>query len=117
MTGDLGYLLVSDDFTFSNVFNYIQTTIGGEYDISKSIYLKANVRARFSVDKKGSVPIFVSDNFTSSSTKYGPEALKTNSSTYNLFADLSFGYNLSSSPTFGEFLIFDHLLLHFIFLP
>lgn len=107
LTGDLGYLLVSDDFTFSNVFNYIQTTIGGEYDISKNLYLKANVRARFSVDKKGSVPIFVSDNFTSSSTKYGPEALKTNSSTYNLFADLSFGYNLSSSPTFGEFLIFD----------
>ena len=105
--GDLAYMFTCDSFFQSEVRNYVQATIKGSCDFTKMLYLTASVRARFSVDGKGSVPVFIYDNFTSRTISYGATCLRTESSLFNLFSDLTFGLNILSSPTFGEFLIFD----------
>lgn len=104
---DLGYLLTSDGFLAKNPRNYLQFSVKGNYDITKAVYFSIFGRVRFSVDGKGSVPVFIYDNFTSQSIGYGATALRTESALFNLFIDASFGFKLLSSPTFGEFLIFD----------
>lgn len=105
--GDVGYQLVGDAFLNRNPRNYVQVTASGEYNITHSLYLDASVRARFSVDGKGSVPVFIYDRFTSMTTHYGVRSLKTESSLMNLFINSSFGYNFASNPTFAETLIFE----------
>lgn len=106
---DAGYLLVGDSIVFENPRNYIEVSLKDEYNFTPSIYVSGSVRGRFSIDGKGSVPVFVSDNFTSNTLLYGASSLKTNSSVYNLFADATFGYKFKKAPTFGEFLILDNL--------
>ncbi len=105
--GDIGYMFTSDSFFQSEVRNYVQATIKGSCDFTRMLYLTASVRARFSVDGKGSVPVFIYDNFTSRTISYGATCLRTESSLFNLFSHLTFGLNILSSPTFGEFLILD----------
>ncbi len=107
-SGDIGYILTSTGFLVKDVKNYVQVTVKGEMDITKMIYMTLSGRARFSVDKKGSVPIFIYDNFTSQTIGYGASALRTDSSIFNIFIDGTFGLRILSSPTFGEFLIFDN---------
>ncbi len=104
--GDFAYLLTSDNF-LSNPRNYLQGTLKCGYDITDVIHTTVSVRGRFSVDGKGSVPVFIYDNFTSGTTSYGATALRTTSSLFNIFMDARIGMKLLSSPTFGEFLIFN----------
>ena len=105
--GDVGYLFTCDSFFHSLLRNYVQATLRGSCDFTKMLYLTASARVRFSVDGQGSVPVFIYDNFTSRTISYGATCLRTESSLFNLFSDLTFGLNILSSPTFGEFLILD----------
>ncbi len=105
---DLGYLLTSEGFLAKKPRNYLLFSVKGSYDITEIIYFSVSGRVRFSVDGRGSVPVFIYDNFTSQSIKYGAQSLRTNSSLFNLFINASVGFRLLSSPTFGEFLIFDN---------
>ncbi len=115
VSADTGYFLTSTGFLTKDVKNYLQVTLKGQYDITKMLYITLSGRARFSVDKKGSVPIFIYDNFTSQKIGYGATSLRTDSSFYNLFIDSTFGLKILSSPTFGEFLIFDNSRLGVFF--
>lgn len=105
--GDAAYLLTSDGF-FTEPRNYLQGTVKFGYDLTDVFYTSVSLRARFSVDGKGSVPVFVYDNYTSQATRYGASALRTSSSLFNIYMDARAGMRLLSSPTFGEFLMFDN---------
>ncbi len=107
VNGDVGYLLTSDSFFNRSARSYVQASVGAEFDFTKLLFMTAGSRVRFSIDGEGSVPLFISDGFTSQETKYGAAALRTESSLFNLFVDTTFGINILSSPTFGEFLLLD----------
>ncbi len=104
--GDAGYLLTLP--TLNDVFNYGQVSARFEYNLTKNIVFDASCRIRFSLDKKGSVPTFIYDNYTSQSIKYGLGALRSSSSSYSIFSNASLSYHFHISPTFGEFLILDN---------
>ncbi len=106
--GDVGYLLTSDSFFNRSARSYVQVSAGTRLDFTKLFFLTAGSRVRFSIDGEGSVPLFINDGFTSQEIKYGAAALRTESSLFNLFVDSSFGVNILSSPTFGEFLLLDN---------
>ncbi len=107
VNGDAGYLLTSDSFFNKSARSYVQASVGAEFDFTKLLFMTAGSRVRFSIDGEGSVPVFINDGFTSQETKYGAAALRTGSSLFNLFVDATFGVNILSSPTFGEFLLLD----------
>lgn len=100
--GDLGYLLTGEKFLNTSPSNYLQATIRSGVGITESIYLDLSVRGRFSVDGKGSVPLFIWDRFTSQTVEYGPAGLRTESSLVNLIMNGRIGYRFLSSPAIGE---------------
>lgn len=104
---DAGYLLTSDSFFHESARSYLQASAGMDFNFTRMLFLTADARVRFSVDGRGSVPVFIYDGFTSQTIRYGAGALRTESSLFNLFLDSTFGLNILSSPTFGEFLILD----------
>lgn len=107
VNGDVGYLLTSDSFFNRSARSYVQVSVGSRFDFTKLLFLTAESRVRFSIDGEGSVPLFINDGFTTQEMKYGAASLRTGSSLFNLFVDTTFGVNILSSPTFGEFLLLD----------
>ncbi len=108
VSGDIGYLLTSDSFFNKSARSYLQASVGADFDFTKMLFLTADARVRFSIDGEGDVPVFIYDGYTSQSLRYGAGCLVTGSSLFNLFLDATFGLNILSSPTFGEFLILDN---------
>ena len=107
VSADIGYLLTSDSFFHESARSYLQASVGADFDFTRMLFLTTDARVRFNIDGKGSVPVFIDDGFTSQTTKYGVDSLRTSSSLFNIFVDATFGLNILSSPTFGEFLILD----------
>lgn len=107
VSGSLGYLLTSDSIVFTNIRNYVQLFLSAKTEEMKSFLLTADAKFRFSVDGRGSVPIFISDGYISSSMSYGATGLVTSSSLFNIFFNVDLSYMLPYDPTFGEFLIFE----------
>ena len=108
--GTLGYLFTSDNILFENPHHFLEAGVSTRFRIppSCSWFLDAGVFSRVAVDGKGNVPLFLSDGYAS--TILGKNENYTRLSDYhNTIFSFSAGYAFPSSPTFGEFLIFENL--------
>lgn len=117
LDADFGYMLHMDRL-LGRPRHYLQ---GGAstrlYFIpGTNFYLDLGARTRFSVDGKGGVPIYTHDGFVTNSPEVNDSSKFTdgvNGSRQNYFVTvpLSFGWDFSSTPSFGEILIADDLEL------
>ncbi len=106
----LGYLFTADDIFLTAPHHYVEAAVSTRFWIPPSVswFLDAGVFSRVAVDGKGEVPLFLSDGYAS--TALGKEDNYLRLSDYhNTIFSFSLGYALPSSPTFGEFLIFEDI--------
>ena len=108
LEGDLGYLLAADTISFENPRSYVEAGAKISSEMNKRISLSVSSKARYSLDKKGSVPIFISDGYNGRNTNYGATGLTTDSSVFNVFVNADLLYRMPFDPTFGEFLILEN---------
>lgn len=100
----LGYMLsMPIEEKKIDIRQYAEVGFGGELNVNSFIFQSMSAKLRISLDKKNSVPIFVSDAFTTSLLNYGATQLYSSSELFNLFLNMKLGTRLPSI-TFGEFL-------------
>ena len=103
------YMLIGTSIIFEEPKNYMQISLGarGYLNKSHSLYFDGSLFSRFSLDGKGSVPLFFSDGYSSTIINYGANATVSNTKRHNTILGIAAGYKLNNNPTFGEFLIFE----------
>ncbi len=103
------YMLIGTSVVFSDPKNYMQFSVGARAYINKkhSWYVDVSAFTRFTLDGKGSVPLFFSDGYSSTIINYSAKATVTETKYHNSIFGAAFGYKLNKNPTFGEFLIFE----------
>lgn len=106
--GRLGYLLTAEAIDFKGIKNYMEVETKIESEAVSPLLFSTDVLFRINVDKKGSVPRFISDGYISRDLDYGATGLFTDFSLFTAFLNADFSYALPFDPTFGEFLIFEN---------
>lgn len=106
--GRLGYLLTAEAIDFKGIKNYMEVEAKIESEAVSPLLFSTDVLFRINIDKKGSVPRFISDGYISSDLDYGATGLYTDFSLFTAFLNADFSYALPFDPTFGEFLIFEN---------
>ena len=107
--GDLyasvGYLLTATSIIWEEPANFLQASalLRSYCDSKNSIYIDTRALSRISLDKAGRVPLFFSDEYTTSTIDYGSRQIYTNAKYHNTIVGVEFGYDLPHSFTFGEF--------------
>lgn len=108
--GSFGYLLTTEGIAFENPRNFLEASVNSRFYLLDSIplYIDAGLFSRFSVDGQGSVPLFISDGFTSNALMPGMDYRNNIQADKHIsMANIAFGLRLWKNPTFGEFLILE----------
>ena len=102
-------MVAGDSIIFGNSKAYMQLSGGARafVDPSHTIYIDASAFSRFTLDGRGSVPLFFSDGYSSTMIGYGAFAVHSDVKYHNTIIGIASGYKLPFNPTFGEFLIFE----------
>lgn len=100
----LGYLLTGEDILFKNAKQYIEASFSSKASIIGNVTGKISFLLRYSVDGKDSVPLFISDGYTSRYITYGAKSLYTSREGYAAILSFDVGYSFQTDPTFGEML-------------
>ncbi|MGN1163486.1 MAG: hypothetical protein ACI4S4_01635, partial [Candidatus Ornithospirochaeta sp.] len=108
LEGTLGYMLTADSIAFENPRSYLEAKAEVSTELKERVSMSTSAKIRYSVDKKGSVPVFISDGYIGQNTSYGATGLRTDSSVFNVFVNADILYRLPFDPTFGEFLILEN---------
>lgn len=107
---DLAYQAYGD---YQHVRSFVNPHVAMKIrDPFVGIYLHASSSARFALDKKGDVPLFVSDRFRSNKADLLAQGhdltTQTNSTPYLAVVNLGFGYQpIHYRPTFAEMFLFE----------
>lgn len=107
---DLGYMLTGTSIIWENPRNFLQLggTVRGYLTKNDTLYIDGTVRSRFTLDGKGRVPLFFSDDYSTTIIDYGATQIYSTGANYhNTILGVELGYAFPKSWTFGEFVILE----------
>ena len=106
-----GYMVTGTSIIWENARNFMQLKglVRVYINDNDTWYVDGGIRTRFTLDGKGRVPLFFSDDYATGILDYGARQIYgTNAKYHNTIIGLEVGYDIPRSFTFGEFLILDN---------
>ena len=105
--GGLGYMLTAKDFNGANPGNFINVEIGADAPFMGSCLFEVGISSRIKLDNHSDnnrVPLFMSDGYTSTTVKSGPETLYVGAKYHNTILSLFAGYDFRNDWELGSIL-------------